>query len=318
MAEDVFSAPSAAKPIALLVLGMHRSGTSALTGLLHLVGIDLGRHLMKPGKGNTTGFWEYKPLVDLQIALLSGIGSTDDDYLPLPEGWEKRPAALAFQHEIQETVWKEFAGKKIWAFKDPRTCRLVPMWNNMLADMRVEPRFILLVRDPVEVAASWRVGDGQRFIKTSLMTLTHMLQMERHTRGRKRVVVTCNQVMGEPKPTLGRIGAALGVQWPHSLESASARISEFINPSLRHHAVADPTKSEQALVEGGVDPQIARWTVAVYEAIASAAESGDTEAALAKAQPFLDRVAADFEKIAPAYLHWRPMGTPWWMPLSAG
>ena len=316
MAEDVFSARPSDKPIALLVLGMHRSGTSVLTGMLHLLGVDLGRHLMKPSRFNPTGYWEYKPLVDLQIAMLSSIGSTDDDYLPLPDGWENRPAAKAFEQEFIEMIWKEFAGKKIWGFKDPRTCRLVPMWHSLLAELRMESRFILAVRDPAEVAASWHANDGQRYIKTALMTLTHMLQMERHTRGHKRVVVTYNQVMTDPTATLQRAGKGLGIEWPHSLELSAPRLAEFIDPKLRHHRVADESASEQALIAGGTDPQIARWVISVYNAIASAAQDEPTETALAKAQPFLDRVAADFEKVAPAYLHWRPLGTPWWMPLT--
>ncbi|HUB26578.1 MAG TPA: hypothetical protein VL992_14225 [Tepidisphaeraceae bacterium] len=316
MPEEVLSAPASVKPLALCVLGMHRSGTSALTGLLHLLGVDLGRHLMKPGRGNPSGFWEYKPIVDAQIALLSAIGSTDDDYLPLPEGWERRPAALAFQHEIQELVWKEFAGKKMWAFKDPRTCRLLPMWHSIFLTLRMDSRFILILRDPTEIAANWMAGDSQRYIKTSLMTLTHMLQSERHTRGHKRVLVTYDQVLTDWKATMDKVASVLQIQWPRTMDSATSRISEFINPSLRHHRVADPAKSENALIEGGCDPQIARWTFAVYNALFAAATGSDAEETLKKSQPFLDRIAEDFNRVAPAYLHWRPMGTPWWMPLT--
>jgi hypothetical protein len=316
MAEEVLSAPSSVKPLALCVLGMHRSGTSALTGLLHMLGVELGRHLMKPGRGNPSGFWEYKPIVDTHIALLSAIGSTDDDYLPLPEGWERRPAALAFQHEMQEIVWREFAWKKMWGFKDPRTCRMLPMWHSIFTTLRMDSRFILILRDPTEIAANWQTGDGQRYIKTSLMTLTHMLQSERHTRGKKRVLVTYDNVLNDWKATVEGIANVLQIEWPRSVDSAALRVSEFIDPKLRHHRTADPAKSENALIEGGADPQIARWTFAVYNTLMAAAASDDAEAVLNKSQPFLDRISEDFNRVAPAYLHWRPMGTPWWMPLT--
>src|SRR6185312_3667992 len=72
---------------ALLVLGMHRSGTSALTRVLGLSGAALPRHKMAPAEDNMLGFWEPQPIVDAHDSFLRQAGT----------GWEAiaaYPAAI--------------------------------------------------------------------------------------------------------------------------------------------------------------------------------------------------------------------------------
>lgn len=315
MPQEVLGNPASNQPTAVLVLGMHRSGTSALTGMLRLLGTELGSHMMKASPFNPTGYWELKPMVDLQIALLSSIGSMDDDYLSLPDGWENRPAAVAFRPEFKHMIWSEFSGKKLWGFKDPRTCRLLPMWHAILAELGMQSRFVIILRDPAEIASSWYSNDKQAFIKTTLMTLTHQLQMERDTRGHRRVMISYDQMLADPKGTLGRIGRELGIQWPVSLESAGGAIDQFLDGKLRHHRTASIEESERMLVEKQTDPQIASWAMETYRLLSTATGGGNTEAALAQAAPELDEIARQFNEVAPAFLHWRPLGAPWWMPI---
>ena len=73
------------QPTAILVLGMHRSGTSALTRVLNLMGLDLPSGLMGPVENNNeTGFWESQEIADIHDELLEEIGSSWDDCLRIP------------------------------------------------------------------------------------------------------------------------------------------------------------------------------------------------------------------------------------------
>src|SRR5690349_14671023 len=73
---------------ALIVLGMHRSGTSLLGGLLSQVGVVMGRSLYAPQKGvNEKGFWEHEDIVDTHDELLLTLKSQWDDVLPWPDQW---------------------------------------------------------------------------------------------------------------------------------------------------------------------------------------------------------------------------------------
>jgi hypothetical protein len=65
---------------AVIVLGMHRSGTSALARVISLLGADLPNGLLKQGPENEAGFWESAKLVAIHDELLSSAGSSWDDW----------------------------------------------------------------------------------------------------------------------------------------------------------------------------------------------------------------------------------------------
>ena len=77
--------PANASARALLVLGMHRSGTSALTRTLSLLGAALPQQLMgAKEENNALGFWEPQAVYELNEALLRQLGSRWDDWQALP------------------------------------------------------------------------------------------------------------------------------------------------------------------------------------------------------------------------------------------
>ena len=82
MARQVQGRATASAPVALLVLGMHRSGTSALTRVLNLLGVALGDDLMPPGPDNPLGFWEHQGIVSVHEALFAELDRRWDDPRP--------------------------------------------------------------------------------------------------------------------------------------------------------------------------------------------------------------------------------------------
>src|SRR3546814_15012580 len=69
----------------ILILGMHRSGTSALTRVLNLLGVALGERLMPAGKGNESGHWESLAVYEAHEQLLTALGRRWDDFREMPE-----------------------------------------------------------------------------------------------------------------------------------------------------------------------------------------------------------------------------------------
>src|SRR5204862_3614262 len=97
-------------PRAILVLGMHRSGTSAVTRVLNLLGADLGRRLMPPmPDNNETGFWENLDAVDIDERLLTGIGRSWHDVRDMPASWLQSAAAAEAGVAIKGLIQAEFA-----------------------------------------------------------------------------------------------------------------------------------------------------------------------------------------------------------------
>ena len=287
---------SANSPVAVCVVGMHRSGTSALTRLLNLLGVDLGRTLLDPSDDNPKGFWENREIVDCHSDLLNAFGSYLDDFISLPDGWETRPEAAPFRERLLKILRSDFAQSRLWGFKDPRTCRLLPLWHELLKENGNDGRFILMVRHPAEVHASLARRSGYPVNKSMLVTLTHVLEAERQTRGHKRVAVTYDQVMFDWMGTVGRIGKTLEIQWPNAPESVAGQFSQFLDPALRHHRSQAPAP----ILDGDAD--FSRWAMKAYEVIASAAESGGKID-----QAALDAVGEEFRGAQDRYLPWRPV-----------
>lgn len=72
----------------LIVLGMHRSGTSAATRACNLLGVDFGTRLMAPSPDNPLGHWEHDDIVPLHEKLLKVLESSWDDVRKLPKNWQ--------------------------------------------------------------------------------------------------------------------------------------------------------------------------------------------------------------------------------------
>ena len=113
----------------ILVIGMHRSGTSAVTRVLNLLGIELGGSLLPSADDNARGFWEHQDAVLINERLLSALGRNWFDLRELPHGWLSTPAASEAKLQLKELFTREFGGPVIWAVKDPRICRLLPLWR---------------------------------------------------------------------------------------------------------------------------------------------------------------------------------------------
>src|SRR5580704_9384403 len=95
---------------ALVVLGMHRSGTSALTGMLHHLGVALGSRLMAVTADNPRGYWEHSDIVAIHERLMAALGWGWDDIRSLPDGFEQHEAAQMARRELTTIVNRDFAG----------------------------------------------------------------------------------------------------------------------------------------------------------------------------------------------------------------
>src|SRR6202035_743232 len=99
---------------AIIVLGMHRSGTSALTGMLHHLGVALGERLMPATADNPRGYLEHIDIVAAHERILSALGWSWDDIRALPAGFEHSEAAAEGRRELAAIVRRAFAGAALW------------------------------------------------------------------------------------------------------------------------------------------------------------------------------------------------------------
>lgn len=234
---------------AILVLGMHRSGTSALTRVLNLLGAHIGDRLISPGPDNPDGFWEHAEVVALNEELLSALGKTWYDMREMPPGWEQLPAARSMVNRIEELIRRDFAGHALWAIKDPRISLTTPLWIEGIRRCGIEPDCLFVVRDPREVVESLHVRNDWPRQPLFLMWVQYLLQAKASTDSCHRTMVTFGQLLQEWPSTVRRIGSAFAVDWPVSVEAAASQIDSFLKPDHRHHVV-DSTRGCKAASSG--------------------------------------------------------------------
>jgi hypothetical protein len=144
---------------AVVVLGMHRSGTSMLARLLVALGVDFGKRLLTDEvPDNQIGYWEQADIVELQEAILDRLDRTwygPNGHLALPEGWRSRPDIVPLLARLSDILTQELdQARGLWGFKDPRTARLLPFWQAQFTARGVQALTVLAVRHPAAVCGS--------------------------------------------------------------------------------------------------------------------------------------------------------------------
>jgi hypothetical protein len=143
----------------VVVLGMHRSGTSLvsqLTGRLGAVFCRPDDLLCGTEHGRHTSYWESRSLVLFNESLLRAFGGDWAKPPALAPDWESSPLAEGLAPRGRQLFW-ELHPPTGWAWKDPRLSLTLPFWLTwVLSDARA----VLVVRHPAEVAASLERRDG--------------------------------------------------------------------------------------------------------------------------------------------------------------
>jgi hypothetical protein len=224
---------------ALLVLGMHRSGTSSMAGAMVRLGAAAPLNLMPPADDNPTGFWESTVLATLNDQMLAAGGSRWDDWRQFDPTRIDGAATFALMGQAKSALATEFGDASLAVIKDPRMCRLMPFWSSVFQETNWSVRPILQLRSPLEVALSLNRRDGIPLGLGCLIWLRHVLDAEAGTRGIRRAVVNWNDFLGNPRRTLERVGEQLDVIWPRWSDGARAEIDEFVLADMRRQRAND-------------------------------------------------------------------------------
>ncbi|HEX5353915.1 MAG TPA: glycosyltransferase [Rhodanobacteraceae bacterium] len=270
----------------ILVLGMHRSGTSAVTRCLNLLGAEVGNKLLPPAEDNRSGFWEHADVVAIHEELLKDLDRVWHDARVLPEGWLLSAAARKARDKLAELISTDFDGSTLWAVKDPRLSRFVPLWREVLLESGLDAVALLVVRHPAEVARSLNIREGLRFETTYLNWLEHFVEAETATRGMPRSLVTYDGVLSDWRDAFAKVGRALSVKWPVPIEDAHHAVDAFLDRTKRHHVFSKDVGSMPEILERlyrfcrAFDPEAQGWKEI----------SGLVDGYRLVAPPFLDRV----------------------------
>jgi hypothetical protein len=231
----------------LIVLGMHRSGTSALARCLGLIGCHAGSLADFPpaDAANPRGYWERRDIWAANEELLAALGGGWDEVDDLDESRLSPEARERFAGRAREIVGR-LDTHRPWVIKDPRLCLTLPFWLPFLED----PVCLWIHRFPLAVARSLQARDGFSLALGIALWEHYNLAALAASGGRRRLEVAYEDLVASPAATVrglaGRL-ADLGVTG--LTRPADGAIEEFIDPALaRQH-------SEPALEQRFLPPQ---------------------------------------------------------------
>ena len=269
---------------ALVILGMHRSGTSSLAGLVSRLGCTLGDDLLEANEWNPLGYGEHREVVERHDALLRQLGlAWDSARAPDPDS----ELHLAAERDFTALLARDFASASLFGLKDPRLCRLIPLWRRVFEAASVDARYVIMLRHPLEIAASLSRRNGFTLSKSLLLWATHVLAAERETRGARRAFVEYGGLMRDWRHVAGALADDLGIRWPIDADRAAADIEGYLTPDLRHHSA--PTWPADVA-------QQFPFATRLHEALTRLVSEDGTEARAA-----VDLVGADWAAAAALY-----------------
>lgn len=231
--------PAGKRQKAIIVVGMHRSGASALSGLLSILGVDFGSQLVTEHLDNPKSVQRSQDIIGVHDRLLSALNLTWNDLDPFPDNWWTDKSVRPFQEELSSIIGRDFGESELWALNDPRMCRLMPLWLQVFREVKAEPYFVHMIRNPIEVAESLRKRNGFSRRKSILLWMLHELDAEQWTRDHPRVFVSYKQLLQNWPGTVERISDGLGISFPVKIASIVEEVSDFLDLELKHHNRAD-------------------------------------------------------------------------------
>jgi len=241
------------RPI-VLVLGMHRSGTSLCSHILSALGVDMADNIAGPGNVSVTpdnpqGHWERWEIVEFHDRIL---GLFNRAYLGrfhdfgLPVAWWADPRVVQIRREIVAFL-RQRMGDGYFGFKDPRTVRLMPVWHQILSELKLVPKLVLCLRNPAQIARSLNAREGLEREIGEYRWLVHMVDFFRYTSNFDFCTVEYEEWFNNPSANIEKLQKFLDLSWQQSEADLALVLSGIIDPGSRHDD-SDHREAGQPLV----------------------------------------------------------------------
>lgn len=263
----------------VIVLGMHRSGTSAIAAGLEQLGLSMGSSLYQGDEWNPKGYFEERQVVEFNNRLLALQNCRWDSPLPPVLGsggqWE------AYVGEAVELVRGLFGDAPAWGFKDPRMCQLAPFWGRVFSQLEVKPQLMLVVRHPAEVVHSLARRDGISVERGAWLWMTHLLgALEYLDNAEDMRFFAFDHLLLQPADFLSDVASWLKLT--PAQDTVERFAGDFIAPTLSHGSDARHLSLPGLVLRA-------------YEAVHGAIEEGMTPRAFRESAQWI-RITSEFQR----------------------
>jgi len=276
----------------VIVVGMHRAGTSLATSLAAHLGFVAAGKLMPPLDDNPRGFWEHEGISQTHEIFLQRLGRDWSDPTPLPANAFSGDAAASAREDLVGHLECDLLPQPRWVLKDPRFCRLLPLWEPLLERDDLDVRYLLVLRSPAAVVASLAHRNGMPASHSLLLWLDHFLEAERWTRHRPRHWFDFDRFTRSPGEVCDELEAWLYAGGTSAAADDRKRLESIYDPDLVHHGHINGDD----LAPVSAEPWITETYAALLQLAGAQTENPSALAALdavhtelSRAGEFLDR-----------------------------
>jgi GT2 family glycosyltransferase len=232
--EDAHELPPARRAEAILVLGMHRSGTSAVAGVLGLMGAYLGEPealLPAHAKDNPAGYWERSDVMVAHDHALQACHFAWDQVAGFDPGMCLPQIRDMFADLSRPIIAGLRRSGATWLVKDPRLCLLLPLWLPLTEGAAC----VVVVRDPREIAASMHIGHRGVFTSSFIVALweKYLATLLASLQGRKAIFISYARLLDDPHAQVERLISSLLDLGVGGLSTPTAdALAQFLDPHL--------------------------------------------------------------------------------------
>jgi hypothetical protein len=238
---------------AVLILGMHRSGTSAIARGVAALGVYLGNDFLDAQPENPTGYWEDRNLVEIDDRVLRELGLTWDSLELFDPMLLDRFRIRLLRRKARRYCKHALSAAPVWGFKDPRILRILPFWRRVVRDCEAEESYVLAIRNPRSIAASLFARQKMNPDEAYRLWLVHMVPFLSDLIGKPLVVVDYDLFIADPREQLERIARGLALPNQAGALEIERFSSDFVDARLRHSIF-----SSDALDAAGEDARLTR------------------------------------------------------------
>ncbi len=251
----------------IFVIGMPRTGTSALTKGLSTLNISLGSYSPIGNVFNEKGYWEDQEVQALNEDMLKSLSTwknSSRSILPITEEETHFLYDQGFITRASQLLSKKFSDSKFLGIKEVHTALLLPFWKRVLKESDIAVSFVIALRNPIStvasIAAFTKHPSEQSCWKFFWIWISFLLASIKNSEGHQRILVDYDSLLKDPSIQVKRIATEFQLQIDD--ESLKTYSADFIDPALCHFkmgkAIPDIENLEQEKNNDYMSPDFLR------------------------------------------------------------
>lgn len=218
--------------VLVVILGMHRSGTSLTTRALQVLGIELGDSFHSPNRHNELGYWEDVDIQALNIEMLSALHLDWHSLAPISPDHVIRLREMGFQDQAKALLQGKLAEKAAFGVKDPRVTQLLPFWNEVFETCGRSTRYVQVIRNPLNVVRSIARRDSLAPVHAYYLWINHVFSGLFVKDEAPPFLVDYDRLLASPKKEIERLARHLDL--PMDQQQFDMYAANIVDGRLRH------------------------------------------------------------------------------------